>query len=533
MKTENWLVAWVGQADLDASMGLRKDAADPGPIGEALTPGSPYNRVHLLCNYPADQAQNYLAWLRKRCHLPAAALEVTHLPLSSPVDYGAIYAAVSEHFAAQNLPREGVKLTFHLSPGTPAMAAIWIILAKTRFPAQLIQTERGKGAQPLGSQLDRIAQDFLPDYLSGARRCIAQLSRHGHADVSPAFDGLVAESDQMSALLAQAQRLALFEVPVLMVGSNGHPFEELARAIHRASSRPKAAFRSVHGLSLGDDDAIAHALGIMGGVNPLSHLQGRRGNPRPNQRSLYEQAAGGTLFIAEVELLSPAAQAALLQALTRAEPETPPLDTEASIAPTRVVVSTQVDLNQWVRERKFRADLLRRLGVGVLRFAPLAERQVDVAHLLSTHLARLNKQWMARVPNGQSITLTESARNMLLNHPWPGQEEELYQVLLRAVIAGPSPELDEHSIRQALCFEGLNQDAQDRSLLYRRLDEGFSLDALLAEVEKHYLDRALQQCSGNKSRAAQLLGIKSHQNFTNRMAAAQSRLKGTEHGDEG
>ena len=140
MKKESWLVSWIGATDHECAQGQR--GSDVGPVAAALQSMPAFDRVHLLTNYPHARSLTYCRWLE---HLIGREVDLYEVSLSSPIDYANIYEAVSAELERAQLPSEEVELTFHLSPGTPAMAAIWIILAKTRFPARLIQTSLQRG----------------------------------------------------------------------------------------------------------------------------------------------------------------------------------------------------------------------------------------------------------------------------------------------------------------------------------------------------------------------------------------------------
>jgi sigma54-dependent transcription regulator len=124
----------------------------------------------LLTNYEFERSRQYCKWLEHKAGYRDDQVDLYQVDLSSPIDYGQIYTQVSANLTGAGLPRPDIELTFHLSPGTPAMAAIWIILAKTRFPAKLIQTSREHGLESVDFFFD-LAGDFLPEYLrrSGER----------------------------------------------------------------------------------------------------------------------------------------------------------------------------------------------------------------------------------------------------------------------------------------------------------------------------------------------------------------------------
>ena len=129
------MLCWIGATDLRASQG---DDVGEGPIAKAVEKLG-FDEVFLISNYLSDdRVAAYVEWAKKRSSTPYQLYEEK---LSSPTHFGEIYeAAVRVCTAALGEQRNQVGLTFHLSAGTPAMAAVWIILAKTRFPAELIES---------------------------------------------------------------------------------------------------------------------------------------------------------------------------------------------------------------------------------------------------------------------------------------------------------------------------------------------------------------------------------------------------------
>ena len=141
----SWLIAWIGAADHECAEAKR--GSELGPIATALRGEKRYDRVYLLTNYDFDRSKSYCTWLESVSNYDSSAIDLYSVDLTSPIDYGDIYTQVSSNLQQAGLPRDDVELTFHVSPGTPAMAAISIILSKTRFPAKLIQTSREKGVE--------------------------------------------------------------------------------------------------------------------------------------------------------------------------------------------------------------------------------------------------------------------------------------------------------------------------------------------------------------------------------------------------
>jgi len=153
------LVSWIGSTDFRAVTEEREVGL--GPIANALDARS-FDEVVLVSDFSKSRVAPFLAWLRRRSAQP---VHVDWVSLRNPTHFGDIYEAAVASVTA-TLERHGGKadLTFHLSPGTPAMAAVWIILAKTRFPAELIESSREHGVKTASVPFD-ISAEFLPDLL--------------------------------------------------------------------------------------------------------------------------------------------------------------------------------------------------------------------------------------------------------------------------------------------------------------------------------------------------------------------------------
>ena len=136
------LVTWVGQTDLNAA--ADDDQQEIGPVGQAVT-GRKFDHVVLFTNYGKGKTAPFVSWIEQKCD---ASVELRLAELSSPINIGEIYTFVTDQIA--DLLKEhgdATQLTYHLSPGTPAMQAVWIIVAKTRHAATLIQASREQGLQ--------------------------------------------------------------------------------------------------------------------------------------------------------------------------------------------------------------------------------------------------------------------------------------------------------------------------------------------------------------------------------------------------
>ena len=488
------LVSWIGLTDLKAAEG--DVGAGIGPIAQAVA-FKEFARIVLLSNSPADRTQRYLEWLGPRT---GAVLDLRPFTLSSPMHFGEIYRAARQVLSELTAgPSPAPALTIHLSPGTPAMAAVWIILAKTRFPAELIQSSAAHGVEVATVPFD-LAAEFLPDMLHQADRRLGDLIA-GEPPARAEFSAIVHRSAVMQRLLARAAKVALRSVPVLIEGESGTGKELLARAIHAASPRREQPFIAVNcgaiPAELVESELFGHEKGAFTGA-----VRERKG--------VFEAAEGGTLFLDEVGELPLIAQVKLLrvlqeQTLTRVG-ATQPVPVKA-----RIIAATNRQLLAEMRDGRFREDLFYRLAVAVLKLPPLREREGDLSLLIERLLEQVNQEGRED-PGYQQKDLSPGARNRMLAYHWPGNVRELLNTLRRAALWSEGATMTEEDLREALL---LFPNRDDDSVLKRPLTPGLNLKELLAEVIRHYLQRALAETHGNKTRAAELLGFANYQTLGN------------------
>lgn len=178
------LVSWLGRTYLNAS----KDNAQVGlgPLAQAVQQRC-FDRLILLNNYPKAEADAYLHWLESL--FPSLKFDVQHISLSGPTNYDEIYRSVFPILEKIKKTQPYTTFTFHLSPGTPAMAAVWIILAKTYFPAELIESSREHGVKTVNFPFD-LSAEFLPDSLKARDARLADLSA-SLPPKAPAFEDIV------------------------------------------------------------------------------------------------------------------------------------------------------------------------------------------------------------------------------------------------------------------------------------------------------------------------------------------------------
>ena len=497
-KKNRWFISWIGAADHESSELTR--GSDIGPIATALCGETRYDRIYLLTNYDFDRSNKYCEWLESKSNYTASTTDLFRVDLSSPIDYADIYAEVSSNLQQAGLPRDDVELTFHVSPGTPAMAAIWIILSKTRFPAKLIQTSREKGVESVDFFFD-LASDFLPEYLQRSGERVRRLSDAAQLS-TPEFKKIIHQSQVVASQIGLARRIAAYEVPVLILGETGTGKELFAEAIHAASSRAGQPFVAVNCGAIAPELANSELFG---------HKKGAFTGATADRKGYFLEASGGTLFLDEVGDLPLDTQVRLLRALQSHE-ITPMGQSKPIKINTRILAATHRDLAADVAAGRFREDLFHRLAVGILRLPPLRERTGDLELLTHHFLASINADSAGR-PEAQNKTITPAALKLLQSHVWPGNVRELYHTLLRAVIWSAGPDVTEQDIQAAMLPVARTAVPNH----FQVLSNGFELQEQLDEVARSLINQALQQSGQRKSAAAKLLGFANHQTLANWM----------------
>jgi DNA-binding NtrC family response regulator len=490
------LVAWVGTADLQApDLG---DEAGVGPIAHALTARS-FDRVLLLADQEAARVSKFETWLRGRT---SSVIDVQTAKLSSPTNFGEIYkAAVGALDDRLARIQERTELTFHLSPGTPAMAAVWIILGKTRYSAELIESSRQHGVRTAPVPFD-ISAELVPDLLRNADKKLTELSSATSPDTAR-FGDIIYRSEAMDRVIGRAKRAAIRSVPVLIEGESGTGKELLATAIHAESPRREKRLRVVNCGAIPTELVEAELFG---------HEKGAFTGATQARAGYFEDADGGTLFLDEIGELPLTAQVKLLRILQDGQ-VTRVGSTKPRKVDARIIAATHRDLMTEVSEGRFREDLFFRLAVLVLKLPPLRQRQGDLGPLIDGLLDRINESSAGELGYRRKKT-SSAARNLLLQHPWPGNVRELQNTLQRAAVWSDGDVIEADDIRESLLpLEG--RTGRSDAILDRPLAHGFDLKDLIGTVARHYLHRAIEAAHGNKTRAAELVGFANHQTLTN------------------
>ena len=372
-------------------------------------------------------------------------------------------------------------------------AGIWQYLLKPWQPEQLLLTmQRAAEVWRLQQENQRLSLD-----LRVAQPVLKRQVDHKQAKAKSNFGlaGLIrTPGSPIGAVCDLVERVAPFNLSVLVTGESGTGKEMIARAIHYESARASKAFITENCGALPDTLLESELFGYKRGAF-TGAVEDRVG--------LFQQADGGTLFLDEIGETSPAFQVKLLRVLQ--EGEFRPLGSNRPVTvDVRVIAATNRDLEKDVRTGRFREDLYYRLATITLHIPPLRERTMDLpllaGHLLETSCAAL----------GKSVEgFSDEALASVAAHRWPGNVRELQNEILRMVALSTTPllgaDLLSPRVLRNLVGEAHDDDLTPESGQSGGLNGG--LKERMEQLEMRVLNEAMIRHRWNKSRAARELGL--------------------------
>ncbi len=303
------------------------------------------------------------------------------------------------------------------------------------------------------------------------------------------FSNIVGTSSKMNSIFQMMGKIARVDGTVLITGESGTGKELVARAIHFNGPRKDGPFVVVNCGAIPKDLIESEFFG---------HTKGAFTDAKTEKTGKVELAHKGTIFLDEVGELSPEAQVKLLRALGEKEiakvggTKTIPID-------VRVIAATNKDLEGEMRKGSFREDLYWRLAVLSIHLPPLRERKSDIS-LLCEHLIEKYNEEIGKEAKGVS----EQALEHLMNYSWPGNIRELESVIYEAMVLSEKPLIEEHDL--PLRIRGTSPEKED---IFFEAEKPLSkaIQAVTEKVEKRLIEKALEESAGNRTKAAQKLGI--------------------------
>jgi DNA-binding NtrC family response regulator len=307
---------------------------------------------------------------------------------------------------------------------------------------------------------------------------------------------LVYEDEAMGAVLALADQIAGSDASILITGESGTGKEVLARYVHRKSLRNDKPFISVNCAAIPENLLESELFG---------HEKGAFTGAIARRIGKFEEADGGTLLLDEISEMDARLQAKLLRAIQERE-----IDRVGGTKPVkvdiRIIATSNRDLAEAVKHGTFREDLLYRLNVVNLRIPALRERPKDI-RALAQHFARKYAE-----ANGVAFrSLAAPTERLLLGHPWRGNVRELENTIHRAVLLAQGPEITPEAIRlpdgtQVGSATMIAPEVHSAVTSAVAATRGL-VGRTVADVERDLILDTLDHCLGNRTHAANILGI--------------------------
>jgi two-component system response regulator AtoC len=432
-------------------------------------------------------------------------------------DYDVSVAASAEEAFNQLEAQEfDVVLTDLRMPGKSGLKVIDRALALPSKPAVIMMTAYGSIDSAVEA-MKRGAVDFLTKPVNIERLEVliqrALKSRTLEVEVKQLnerldekfnVEGLVGHSEKLKNVIERVRLVAPSKATILIDGESGTGKELIAQAIHQASPRARAPFIAVHCAALSENLLESEVFG---------HERGAFTGAMEKRVGRFEAADTGTLFLDEIGEISSSTQVKLLRFL-----ETKSIERVGGSKPialdVRLVAATNRDLEKMVREGKFREDLFFRLNVVRITLPSLRERPDDIPLLLAHYL-----KFFAQENGVPALTLEPGALRYLQAYPWPGNIRELRNFTENAVVLHRASKLTEYDLEARFRGERLALPAPASGAplpgVFTGADVGGDTAPLalnapsfsVAQSERRLLREALIKARGNRTQAAELMGI--------------------------
>jgi DNA-binding NtrC family response regulator len=295
------------------------------------------------------------------------------------------------------------------------------------------------------------------------------------------FQQLIGKSPSMQKIFDLIERIRDSSHNVLITGESGTGKDLVARAIHYSGSRKEGPFLAVNCAAIPETLLESELFG---------YKRGAFTDAKTDKRGLIFEATGGTLFLDETTEMPPVLQAKLLRVIE--ERKVRPLgDTNAYPIDVRIIAASNRDMKEMIHQGKFREDLYYRLKVIDIELPPFRERREDIPLLIQHFIGKFGKE-------PKKVTgVAEETMKILMNYSWPGNVRELENVIQRAITLSRAEVILPEDLPPSMLQEA------DENLIEKGLREKYTVD----QLEKEYIRRVLVEVGGNKSRAAEILGM--------------------------
>lgn len=297
------------------------------------------------------------------------------------------------------------------------------------------------------------------------------------------FENILGKSDPMRRIFEIVMHISDAPANVLITGESGTGKELIARAIHYNSARSRGPFIPINCAAIPENLLESELFG---------YLRGSFTDAKNDRKGLFQEASGGSLFLDEIGELPMNLQAKLLRVID--DKEVRPIGaSRGEKVEVRILAASNRDLDQLVGAGKFRQDLFYRLNVIHIDLPPLRQRSEDIPLLVEHFIQKFSEKTKRQV-NG----LSQEALAAFLNYPWPGNVRELEHAIERAILLGKGNLIDATDLPPQLLADSRKEVS---------LEEAISNGYTLKDLEREYIKKVLETTKGNKTEAADILGV--------------------------
>ncbi|AWV91456.1 sigma-54-dependent transcriptional regulator [Bradymonas sediminis] len=312
-------------------------------------------------------------------------------------------------------------------------------------------------------------------------------------DRSQGFAEMLGQSKPMQHVFEMIARVADAPATILISGESGTGKELVARAIHQKGARAKQPFLPINCGAIPENLIESELFG---------HKKGAFTGATQDKKGLFEAAAGGTVFLDEIGELGQPMQVKLLRVLQERKVRPVGAAQELTVD-CRILAATNRDLREEVAEGRFREDLYYRLSVIPIEVPPLRERGSDLKLLIEHFVNELAAKRPANFGGVDIMGIDSSTMRILLNYDYPGNVRELQNIIERAVTLTRGDMIFPDVLPPHLQEQSFARAAHDLEIPA----DGLDLEAMVAQLERELITKALERTDGAKTRAAELLGI--------------------------
>ncbi len=312
--------------------------------------------------------------------------------------------------------------------------------------------------------------------------------------VEPPADRIIGESQPTRLVKEKIEQVAKSDITVLIQGESGTGKELVAEALQRKSNRASGPFVTLNCAALPENLIESELFG---------YEKGAFTGAVARKRGKFEVAHGGTIFLDEIGDMALNTQAKVLRVLQEREVErlggNKPIKVDV-----RIIAATHKDLKELIEKRQFREDLFYRINVVNIQLAPLRERTEDIPPLVE-HFVKIAGEKSGRELKG----VTPKAMTALKNFKWPGNVRQLQNIIEGASVFTRGNMIDIDNLPEEIKLGFAPESSSGMfDWIAEQIDQGRTLDEMVAQIEKEMISRTLRLAEGNQSKAAQMLGIK-------------------------